>query len=193
MLNFETDLFSVRRNNSGSGNPYDPESLLTGEEVSQGLTYNNSSRVWHNVAARDMAELGHLPTDAILGCAPRARKGDNLIHPDNPILKQRALADGTGGITWNLLAVFQDTSGVEPWVVISVQWYGARVLHGRYIDIPMMRPYGQGFTFATYRLATPRWSESESTPNVNTVVPANVRAYCEALYRPGVYPSPVSR
>lgn len=44
---FAQDRFTDRRNGDfGSGNPYDPESLLTGEEISRGLDYSNSRRDW---------------------------------------------------------------------------------------------------------------------------------------------------
>lgn len=39
-VNVDKDLFEIRRANEGSGNPYCPESLLTGREIRAGLGYD---------------------------------------------------------------------------------------------------------------------------------------------------------
>lgn len=71
---FEQDLFSLRRSGTAfaSGNPYDPESLLTGGEVAQGFDYANSRRNWPDETTYLTAVQGELSKDEILRMAPRA-------------------------------------------------------------------------------------------------------------------------
>ena len=57
---------------------YDPESLLTGSEVEQGLDYDNSCRVWPSEAMRQRAERGDIPVSQIPLIAPRKR-----VFPDS--------------------------------------------------------------------------------------------------------------
>ncbi len=70
---FDDDLFTLRRSGSAfdSGNPYDPESLLTGGEAARGLDYGNSRRSWPNEETYRAAVGGHLTTEQILRIAPR--------------------------------------------------------------------------------------------------------------------------
>lgn len=72
---FDKDVFTARRSGAGAsnyGNPYDPESLITGGEVAQGLTYADK-RSWPNQAQYDAAVAGELSTDQIPSIAPRVR------------------------------------------------------------------------------------------------------------------------
>lgn len=72
---FDKDLFTARRSGAGVsnyGNPYDPESLITGGEVAQGLTYADK-RSWPNQAEYDRAVSGEIPTDQLPSIAPRVR------------------------------------------------------------------------------------------------------------------------
>ena len=72
---FAEDLFTARRSGAGTsnyGNPYDPESLITGGEVAQGLTYADK-RSWANQQEYDRAVSGAIPTDQIPSIAPRVR------------------------------------------------------------------------------------------------------------------------
>lgn len=68
---FSQDLFPARR--MPSGNPYDPESLLTGAEVEAGMTYTNSRRAWATEAEYHRAVQGEMTTEEILEAAPRVR------------------------------------------------------------------------------------------------------------------------
>lgn len=68
---FSKDQFALRRSNSGSDNPYDPDSLLTGLEIEQGFDYDNSYRVFPSQAVLDLAVAGDLSTAAIIALAPR--------------------------------------------------------------------------------------------------------------------------
>lgn len=70
---FENDLFALRRSGTAfaAGNPYDPESLLTGEEMAEGLDYDNSRRDWPNEDFYKLAVAGGMDTKSILQYAPR--------------------------------------------------------------------------------------------------------------------------
>lgn len=70
-IDFTRDQFALRRSNVGSGNPYDPNSLITGAEIQRGFTYLNSTRRYISPGFRTSAQLGHESTDAILVLAPR--------------------------------------------------------------------------------------------------------------------------
>ncbi len=71
---FEKDLFTERRSGTcyTSGNPFDPESLLTGAEMAAGLDYGDK-RSWPNEALYRAAIGGQLTTDEIARIAPRQR------------------------------------------------------------------------------------------------------------------------
>lgn len=72
---FAQDVFAARRSGAGPsnyGNPYDPESLITGAEVAQGLTYADK-RAWPNQETYDAAVSGKIPADQIPNIAPRTR------------------------------------------------------------------------------------------------------------------------
>lgn len=62
---------------------YDPESLLTQEEVNQGMTYDNSRRSWPNPDLKLLAECGEMTTEQIVKAAPRKLIGDSEYGPDS--------------------------------------------------------------------------------------------------------------
>ena len=78
---FEKDLFSERRSGTcfTCGNPWDPESLISGAELAVGMTYANSKRNWgYTTPTRETAEAlyadavsGLLTPDEVLEIAPR--------------------------------------------------------------------------------------------------------------------------
>ncbi len=65
---FEKDNFMERRS---IGNRYDPESLISGEEISKGFTYTNSRRNWANQKHYQNATDGLMTIEEILRTAPR--------------------------------------------------------------------------------------------------------------------------
>lgn len=86
---FEDDLFSLRRSGTAfaAGNPYDPESLLTGGEIQNGLTYTNSRRNWPDEATYLEAVGGGMTREEILRIAPRA-----FLEPEEKVdLRQRLM------------------------------------------------------------------------------------------------------
>ena len=52
-------------------NQYDPESLITGKELEQGMTYLNSYRDWPNEICEDLAINGEMSAELIAQFAPR--------------------------------------------------------------------------------------------------------------------------
>lgn len=77
-MNFAMDNFAARRaSQSGAGVAYDPESLLTGEEIAQGLDYD-CPRVWRFARHREAAIRGEIAVGDIPRLAPRVRKEE--IH-----------------------------------------------------------------------------------------------------------------
>lgn len=90
---FAEDKFSTRRSGTcfQSGNPYDPESLLSGFESARGCTYDNSRRNWPSESLYRRAVNGELTSEQILTWAPReilqrpawileALAGENLMN-----------------------------------------------------------------------------------------------------------------
>ena len=73
---FDKDNFTSRR--TTGHNMYDPESLISGEEIEAGLTYLNSKRYWADEKHYLSAVDGTLSPDEILATAPRVRTG---VHP----------------------------------------------------------------------------------------------------------------
>lgn len=69
---FGRDNFTSRR--TTGHNLYDPESLITGGEAEQGLTYLNSERDFGYSSLEEAAIVGRMSTDAILKFAPRRFK-----------------------------------------------------------------------------------------------------------------------
>lgn len=70
---FVRDNFAARRNSGESaGVAYDPESLITGEEESRGLTYLDK-RQWPDEATYRNAVAGRIPVDEIPVIAPRVK------------------------------------------------------------------------------------------------------------------------
>lgn len=63
---------SRRANTASSGNAYDPESLITGDEISRGLTYHDK-RQWPSKAALRNAIAGNTPVELIPIIAPRVK------------------------------------------------------------------------------------------------------------------------
>lgn len=75
---FKQDLFQERRNASESaGNPYDPESLLTGAEIAAGLGYYDR-RHWPSRELYRLAVSGRLTPDEVAKIAPRV-KGNGMV------------------------------------------------------------------------------------------------------------------
>lgn len=76
---FAKDRFSDRRSGLAfaSGNPYDPESLITGKEAASGLTYDNSRRDWPSERSYEnaVAATPFWTTERILEKAPRRKVG----------------------------------------------------------------------------------------------------------------------
>lgn len=68
---FEKDNFSSRR--TTGHNLFDPDSLLTGAESEQGLTYGNSSRRFPDAETREKAIRGEISQEDILRLYPRVR------------------------------------------------------------------------------------------------------------------------
>ena len=66
---FERDNFASRRT-TGS-NMFDPESLLTGAEIAEGLDYGNSSRDYPSQATYDRIAHGDFPASDVPKLAPR--------------------------------------------------------------------------------------------------------------------------
>lgn len=94
---FYQDTFSLRRaSQPGAGVPYDPESLLSGKEAAEGMTYENSHREWPNEESYEAATRGQLTTDEVLAFHPRVKNerlvtwgmmmnpfGDDYVIPSN--------------------------------------------------------------------------------------------------------------
>lgn len=66
---FGQDNFTVRR--TQGNNMFDPESLMSGAEAAQGMTYTNSHRVFPSAEAELDAIHGRINTDEVLRIAPR--------------------------------------------------------------------------------------------------------------------------
>lgn len=75
-LTFDTDNFRQRRaSQAGAGVAYDPESLITGAEIAQGLDYGDR-RQWPNEETKQRAYRGEISIDEILIIAPRVASSD---------------------------------------------------------------------------------------------------------------------
>lgn len=82
---FERDLFTERRSGTcyTSGNPYDPEGLLTGEEDNAGMDYDNSRRGWASEEDYNRAVGGHITPEEIAQVAPRVligQRADTMVY-----------------------------------------------------------------------------------------------------------------
>jgi len=66
---FEEDNFDSRR--TTGHNLFDPESLLTGEEVKAGFAYDNSHREYTSEFQRDQIVRGVIPATEVPKVAPR--------------------------------------------------------------------------------------------------------------------------
>ncbi len=66
---FSGDNFTSRR--TTGHNMYDPNSLMTGEEASKGMTYTNSKRLFPTLEQELAAIDGRMEVDEILKVAPR--------------------------------------------------------------------------------------------------------------------------
>ena len=66
---FGKDNFTLRR--TTGHNMFDPESLISGEEIKNDMTFSNSKRAWDNEAHYLSAVTGELNTTDILKTAPR--------------------------------------------------------------------------------------------------------------------------
>lgn len=74
MITFTQDNFEARRaSQNGAGVAYDPESLLTGDEIARGFDYGDS-RSWPNEETRQLAHRGFIPVDLIPVIAPRVKR-----------------------------------------------------------------------------------------------------------------------
>src|ERR1035438_1385307 len=66
---FDHDNFVSRR--TTGHNMFDPDSLISGKEITKGLTYRNSARSWKNQEHYLAAVRGDITTEQILESAPR--------------------------------------------------------------------------------------------------------------------------
>jgi hypothetical protein len=69
------------------GNLHDPESLISGKEIAQGMTYRNSSRDWPSEDHYIMATEGDYTPDQILVLAPRKFNVGAIYAPMNERVK----------------------------------------------------------------------------------------------------------
>jgi hypothetical protein len=83
---FTADNFTSRR--TTGHNMYDPDSLITGEEIARGMTYTNSTRSWRNEEHYIQAISGELSPEEIAESAPRMLKSADV--------KSQGLALGYG-------------------------------------------------------------------------------------------------
>lgn len=56
---------------------YNPESLISGKELSEGLNYKNSYRNWASIEDYELAVTGRMSTEDILEKAPRVLRSEN--------------------------------------------------------------------------------------------------------------------
>lgn len=68
---FENDNFTSRR--TTGHNLFDPDSLITGEESDQGLTYNNSHRKFPDAETRERVVRGEISQADVVKLYPRVR------------------------------------------------------------------------------------------------------------------------
>lgn len=68
---FENDNFTSRR--TTGHNLFDPDSLITGEETDQGLTYNNSHRKFPDAETRERVVRGEVSQADVAKLYPRVR------------------------------------------------------------------------------------------------------------------------
>ena len=66
---FDRDNYKLRH--TTGHNMLDPESLITGAELAEGMTYGNSHRDWLNVGSYKRACSGEMSTNDVLIVAPR--------------------------------------------------------------------------------------------------------------------------
>lgn len=103
-IDFTGDVFALRRNNSGAGNPYDYNSLLTGEELEAGFDYDNSHREFSDPQEEVAASYGHRTTEQILAAGPRVF---NVVAEISDI--PAILAEGASDVTeGDILEAFSD-------------------------------------------------------------------------------------
>ena len=92
---FDHDNFVSRR--TTGHNMFDPESLISGKEIAEGLTYRNSTRSWRNQKHYLSAVQGDLTTEEILEFAPRIlRPFDTYLrleHWANALAPRRSYLD----------------------------------------------------------------------------------------------------
>lgn len=108
---FAVDRFAERRGGSAqgvkdalpvtgtvflAGNPYDPESLLSGREMAAGLSYRDK-RWWFNESEYLQAVGGEWSTDKVLALAPRVSRtaGPVASYSDLRELSEVDLEDST--------------------------------------------------------------------------------------------------
>lgn len=58
---------------------FDPNSILTQEEVSRGLTYDNSERVFKSKEAEEAARQGFVTPELIVAWGPRYLKKNGIV------------------------------------------------------------------------------------------------------------------
>lgn len=164
---FSTDQIALRRNNSGSGNPYDPESLLTGREIEQGFTYDNSRRSWASESAFKSAMAGNMTTSQVLLYGPRVPVSTERSLKEGERLYRTIQADGE---TWHIVFRGQMFGSACGW----------RIIHGDYTEWPVLlgsakRPV---LRFAKYRNA-----DEHSMDDPNRDIPLSVReAFIKGFY-----------
>ena len=92
---FDHDNFVSRR--TTGHNMFDPESLISGKEIAEGLTYRNSTRSWWNQEHYLSAVQGDFTTEQILEFAPRVLRPlytyPRLEHWANALAPRRSYLD----------------------------------------------------------------------------------------------------
>jgi hypothetical protein len=68
---FDADNYSARH--VTGHNMLDPESLITGRELAEGMTYENSHREWASEEQYWLACAGTVPTEKLVKLWPRVR------------------------------------------------------------------------------------------------------------------------
>jgi hypothetical protein len=76
---FAKDNFTLRR--TTGHNMHDPESFITGAEISKGFTYTNSRRNWSDHSHYLQAVVGDISPEQIASTAPRVR----IIPDTSPV------------------------------------------------------------------------------------------------------------
>lgn len=106
-INFDQDNFAQRRaSQNGAGVAYDPNSLLTGYEISEGFSYENSFRSFETHRLKQQAVAGELTTEEVLTVGARC-------FDDVPDSTPEELARTYGGKNYNPAAFADDHADID--------------------------------------------------------------------------------